>query len=878
VQSGRVALAIAAALAVFGHGAPRASAAVAGEGIHREITAVRTDSPLTIDGRLSEPAWARAPADDHFTQSFPEDGARPTLRTTVQVLYDDRALYLGIVADDPHPDEIMARLARRDSTPLSDAFSIVLDPRHDHDTGYWFWINAAGVLADGQLHSEHWNNINWDGVWSGKARIGEHGWSAELRIPYSILRFPHRAEHRWGLNVTRVVGRTKETMQWVHIPTTEQGNLSRAGHIVGLRGIDPGLVVELRPFAVARTETSMPSGGLLGVGYASGFHHEIAGGIDLKFGLTNNLTLDATVLPDFGQVEADAVVLNLSTYETHFPEKRPFFLESADLFETDIAMFYSRRIGERPSGLAEGSATVASDGVAGKVVDAPLAVPIWAAARVTGKLSRRFTLAALSALTGPEKLLVETDSGRRSTVEPAPARSYTAARGKYSFGGSSYLGFITTAMARTGELQDPAKDHDAIAESADGRWVSTDGTYRLYFQLAASHRLGGPTYEQDDPSCTPERCEQLSREDGTLQAPGDLGYAGEFGIRKVGGEHWLYWHRYELASPEFDVNDVGFENNWDYHTGHSDLTYREKKPFSVFQEAQADLTGQFSAGFDGHRRDLSVQLSGSALTRSYWWQNLQVGYMPRGTVTERETSDGARFELSDYIWTNASLTSDSRRTVTGSAYLGAGRDIHDDSWHFNASAGLDTRFIAPLELSLHGGFGMVEDDLRFVSCTDAERGVCSVRSQERSYVFADLDSGSLSLTLRGTLALTPEIALQAYAQLFSARGRYARHRCLPGQLGAHPLLARDELQPLAACPADLLIDPSGDDFSFTTLNANLVLRWELFPGATLIAVYTRAQRHDVELYGVRPEIGFGGLSTSAADEVLLAKLTWYWTR
>jgi len=876
VQSGRAVVAVAAAAAILGPGAQPARGGVAGAGKHREIVAARADHAPKIDGDLSDPAWARAQPTERFTQSFPVDGAPPTMQTSLRILFDDDALYIGVIASDPDPNQIVARLARRDRTPLSDDVSIVIDTRHDHDTGYWFWINAAGVLADGQVHDDNRTNHDWDAVWSGKAKIGAHGWTAELRIPYSILRFPVRDVHQWGLNVTRHVGRTKETIQWVHIPRTERGNLSRAGHIVGLRGLRPGRALELRPFAVVRTETEMPNGGLLGVSNDAGFENGLTAGLDLKYSLTNNLTLDATVFPDFGQVEADAVVLNLSTYETQFPEKRPFFLENADLFNTDIRLLYSRRIGQRPSGLVEGSDARSADGAEAEVVRAPLAVPIWAAGRVSGKISPRFTIAALNALTGPEKLVVETGDAARSTIEPAPVRNYTAARGKYSLGGSSYLGFIATALARTGELDDPAVDHDAAAESLDGRWVARDGTYRLYFQVASSHRIGGPTYQERDPACTPETCEQLSRTDGTLQAPGDIGYAGEFGGGKVGGEHWLLWSRYEFASPEFDVNDVGFENDWDYHNGNATLTYREKKPFSIFQEAQADLNGLCSFGYDGFLRDAAVQLTGQGLTRGFWSQNLRLGFLPSGTYTERETSDGARFERTDYVWSRATLATDSRRWAFGHVGISGGGALNDEAWHLGVESSVGARFAAPLELSLKASFNLQEDDLRVISCTDQTRGVCSVRSQRRSYVFADLDSGSLSLTLRGTLAMTPEVSLQAYAQMFAARGHYARPRCIAGQLGAHPNLRRDELEPIDACPAGAGL--GDDDFSFSTVNANLVLRWEFSPGATLIGVYTRAQRHDALLYGARPVLDFSGLGGSATEEVILAKLTWYWSR
>jgi len=298
---------------------PSARAGVAGNGREKSVRAARVTKPPVIDGKLNDAAWQSVPGDDRFTQRFPDDGAAPTKRTLLRLVYDDKALYIGITALDDQPQQIVARTARRDNKVDSDSITIVLDTRHDHDTGYEFWINAAGVLADGQMHDDNRLNSSWNGVWYGKARVNSHGWTAELKIPYTILRFAKRGKQVWGLNVTRYVSRSKETMQWVHIPQNEQGNLSRAGHLVGLDGIEPPRRLELRPFALTGISALLPRGGGLGIGPMRTTKPYVAIGVDLKYGLTPNLTLDATVFPDFGQVEADPVFLNLSTFEVFLP-------------------------------------------------------------------------------------------------------------------------------------------------------------------------------------------------------------------------------------------------------------------------------------------------------------------------------------------------------------------------------------------------------------------------------------------------------------------------------------------------------------------------------------------------------------------------------
>ncbi len=869
-----------AACVVGHHGA--VCVAPTGERRHKQVRATRTATPPTIDGAIDDPVWARAVADDRFTQKFPDDGGKPSFRTTIQVLYDDREVYFAVHAYDPKPSAIVAQLARRGNTVESDYVSIVLDARHDHDTGLWFWINAAGVIADGQISDDNRTNTNWSGVWRGYSKITRDGWTAELAIPLSILRFSNTHEQQWGFNLTRGVSRKREIIQWVHIPQTEQGNLSRAGHISGISGLDLKRTFELRPFVVMRGASTLPRGGLLGVGSDASLDQALTTGLDLKLGLTNNLTLDATVLPDFGQVEADAVVLNLSTFETRFAEKRPFFLENADIFQTDLRMFYSRRIGGRTTGLVPGSTVKAEDGTTLQVTDAPLAVPIWAAGRVSGKIGSRFTVAALDALTGPESVTAVDGNGVARTVEPTAARNYGALRGKYSLGGSSYLGFIATSLTRLGEVDQPSADHDAYAEALDGRWVASDGAYRAYFMLGASHRVGGPRYtdagqvDAGGAPCSDATCSRISRADGTRQSPGDTGVAGETGGGKVGGDHWLFWGNYRFASPHFDVNDVGFESDWDYHRTYLQATYREREPFSRFQNGSIRLSFNGTLGFDGLRKENVFTLFGQTLTRQFWGQSVYLGYRPRGTWTTRETSDGARFERSDWMFGGIVLASDSRRKMTGRIGLDMGASTIDNTRSLGLNASLDMRVIAPLEVSMSGNAGVLLDSLRYVSCADAAGDACSLRSASRDYLMARLDTGQMSLTLRGTWALSTTLALQVYSQLFAARGRYHDYGAMLRQLGGRPFLGRSDLSATTYTgdrDGDGIKD---DDFEFATLNANVVMRWEPTPGTTLIGVYTRSQNGAVDLAGASPALSFSSLRRGGVAEVVLVKLTLFY--
>jgi len=874
VEWGAVVGRIAVLAAALAGAAGDAGAATVGEGMHRTLAAARTSHPPVIDGDLSDPAWAAAVPSDDFTQIYPIDGAAPTMATEVRVLYDDHALYIGVLCHDPEPDRIAARLARRDETIESDHVAITLDPRHDHDTGYWFWLNAAGVEADAQLYDDLRSSDSWDGVWRGAARIHAGGWSAELAIPWTILRFPHRPVHTWGFNVKRFVARTKETMQWVRVPPSVNAWLSRAGHLTGLAGLDPPRALELRPFAVASAHLDLGGDG-------ASLRPAGSVGLDAKHAVGDDLTLDLTLLPDFGQVEADPAVLNLSTFETFFPEKRPFFLESSDLFVTDVKLFHSRRIGQRGSRLGEGDATTTGDGRPATVVEAPLAAPIWGAARLTGRLGPRLTIAALDALTGPETVDVEDAAGQGSSIRPTPVRDYAALRGKYSFGVSNYLGFLGTTMVRGGEVADPAGDHDAVAGSVDGRWVAADGTYRAFFDAAVTARIGGPAWVEEREAaapCSAATCTPIDRADGGLQQPGDLGFGAMAGLAKAGGRHWVGWLIYNSRSPRFDANDVGFEPEWDLHRFNLDTSYREQQPFGPFQSGAVRGWATATAGWDGLLQDVAVGTGVSATTRGFWSHSLGVSWRPPHTFTRRETSDGARFERSDWASIEASTASDSRAWLRGSLTAGIGASPSDTTWGPWLSLAGAARPSSPLEVSLAVSAAMTEDQLRFHDCTASDGRACSQLSPRRDYRFADLDSGSLSLTARLSWALSTRLSLQGWAQLFAARGRWMRYREITGLAGARPWLARSALRP-STSPGDA--DGDGikdDDFAWSSLSTNLVLRWEPSPGSALTLVYTLAQRVDRSLAGERPEIAFTGLAGAAGEHILLLKASWYFAR
>jgi hypothetical protein len=356
------------------------------ERIIPELRATRINPTApALDGNLDDPCWHGSDLQlaRDFIQREPDEGKAATESTVVAVVYDDHAVYFAFWCYDDEPDKIDRQLVRRDRWGESDVVTVRLDPYHDHQTGYRFDISAAGVMRDCRLYNDINSDYSWDGVWDSAVKMQPWGWSAEIKIPFHSLRFADKPDQTWGMNVTRYISRRNESPWWAFSPSEDGGFVSKFGHLSGLTGIKPSRHLEILPYAMGSIETepkdeSNPDGR----GYMKNT------GFDLKYGIASNLILDVAVNPDFGQVELDEPVLNLSAYETYYEEKRPFFIEGANLFDTRFGIFYSRRIGRPPNGDIEDEDDRYYDPNFDYYTNYPNAVTILNAAKLTGKLKR----------------------------------------------------------------------------------------------------------------------------------------------------------------------------------------------------------------------------------------------------------------------------------------------------------------------------------------------------------------------------------------------------------------------------------------------------------------------------------------------------------
>ena len=362
-------------------------------GSRKQATAVSVaEGAIRVDGRLDEDTWQRAPAITDFVQKEPIEGAAPTERMEVQFAYDGSALYVGARMYSRAPSAIQAPMSRRDDvdTQMEHIF-VSLDTFLDRRTAYTFGVTASGVRFD-HFHrqdDEETADATFDPVWEARTSVDEKGWTAELWIPFSQLRFNDQEEQVWGLNVRRFTPTLEEQDDWVLVPRTDRAWASRFGDLRGIAGLRPTRRLELLPFVVGLSTSNAESGA--NNPFDNGFNLANRVGLDMKMGLGPNLTLQATVNPDFGQVEADPAEVNLTAIPTRFTEKRPLFTEDSQLLDLTRSFFYSHRIGAKPSGKASGD-----------FVDYPSATTILGAAKLTGRIRPRTSLGILVAVTNEE--------------------------------------------------------------------------------------------------------------------------------------------------------------------------------------------------------------------------------------------------------------------------------------------------------------------------------------------------------------------------------------------------------------------------------------------------------------------------------------------
>ncbi|MFL5576370.1 MAG: DUF5916 domain-containing protein [Gemmatimonadaceae bacterium] len=783
-------------------------------------TAVRAERVPVIDGREDDPVWRTAPATSDFVEFQPNEGKSPRFRTEFKAAYDDRNLYVFIRAFDPHPDSIMQALTRRDVRGPSDQLKVMVDAYHDRRSGFEFAVNPLGVKRDYAMYNDATEDLSWDGVWDVGTRVDSAGWTAEFRIPFSQLRYANKPEHVFGFAIWRDIERYKERTSWPLYRGSQSGISSQLGELRGIRDITPFHRLEVVPYAVAKN-VSVQRTGAPPDGADWGRVQKGAFGADVKYGVTPNLTLDLTVNPDFGQVEADPSEVNLTAFETFFDERRPFFVEGTGLYGFNVncsvvncrgeGLFYSRRIGRAPQ-------------LFGRYADdaSPNVTPILGAAKLTGRLPGGLNVGVLEAVTDRV-----TGTDRRTTE---PRSSYTVLRAQQELrGGATSIGVIATGVARAlDQWTEGYLRRDAYAGGVDVRHRWGRSRYEATASVTGSAVRGTPQaillaqqsaahlYQRPDDGLT------LDSARTTLVGDGEEVAFGKFGGNMVHFE--TSWQR---QSAGYELNDVGYLRRANQQSFNNWVGLNFRKPTRLYRQ----MSGNFNAwGYwtaAGLPTDRSLNTNWHVnLTNNMWVHTGVTLLQLPGSFCDNCARGGPAVRRSPAATFDATLQGDDRRSVVPSLSFDAAEGEDWASRNVTVNPQVELRPLPQLQLTLSAKWNRNDDDVQWLgNFTDASGTV--------HYAFARLEQETRSVGARVNYTATPTLSLQLYAEPFVSRGQYTKTR----ELSATPRATRYEDRYAAYTPpADT---PMG--FDVMQLRSNSVLRWEFRPGSTLFAVWTHGR-------------------------------------
>jgi hypothetical protein len=857
----------------------------------REAVAVRTATLPTIDGRLDEAVWRDTAPLSGFVQREPDEGKPATEDTEVRVLFDNEALYVGARMLDREPDRIVRRLSRRDGAAFSDSLTIILDPYHDHMTGAILTVSAAGALSDSLVANDTGTDASWDGVWEAAVSIDTGGWVAEIRIPLSQLRFAPGARQTWGFNISRYLQRRVESSYWNPFGANESRLISRCGHLTGLDGLVPRRHLDLLPYTSARLEqlgTIAP-----GNPFTDGTRVIGGGGLDLKWGVTSAFALDAAFNPDFGQVEADPAVVNLTAFETLFEERRPFFIEGMQLLrnfgqatgairarfgEDTPDLVYSRRIGRVPQGPASGD-----------FVDTPASATILGATKLSGRTASGWSISVFDAMTGREFARTD-DGGLRSRHQVEPFTNYFAARVRRELGPSAAIGGIATQVTR--DLSEPTLlallPRHAVTGGADaylylggGRdWVLNGALTgsRVSGDAAAIARLQHASaryFQRPDARHVSFDASQTSMS----------GWTGHVELTRSNRDVLVSLVTWAI-SPGFESNDMGFQTGADRIGAHA---------FVIWQKARADRFTRFR--YAGVAKFYNWNFGGERVGDGFYGEavaSLPNNWLLMGNAMVNRASRDDRFTRGGPIAARPSsrsvvlqVTTDERRAWS----LNFGTRLSQTSagnWTATVSPSLTVRPSPRLAASVGPEWARSRNTAQYVRAV-ADATATSTFGDR--YVFADLDRTDVSMVVRFNAIFTPRTSLQIYAQPFVAAGHYwgLKEFSTPGAYtfdlygvdggsSTYDPAARRFLidaDGTGAAPVFSVPDP---DFNVKSLRVNTVFRWEWRLGSTFYAVWTQQRADFANAGSLALGRDLSSLMRAPADNAFMIKVAYWFSR
>ena len=805
------------------------------------------DLNINIDGNFSETDWKTANWENQFIQYEPNEGKQPHQQTEFAILYDENNIYVAIKAIDKSPDSISMRLTRRDITD-GDMVGIMLDTYHDKRTAFNFIVSAAGVKSDFVMSNDgESEDLTWDPIWWVKTAKTKGGWNAEMRIPLTQLRFEEGAEQLWGMQVVRQIFRMDELSMWQPMKREKSGFVSQFGTMNGIKNIQPKNTLDVMPYLVARTERfeKEAANPFRESGKNSGFDV----GLDAKIGLTNFLTLDLTVNPDFGQVEADPSEVNLSTYETFFEEKRPFFIEGKNILSYKLAfgdgdmaaegLFYSRRIGRRPH--------YYPDLAGGEYTEVPDFTKILGAAKITGKTKDGWSIGVLESVTSAENAKIQgIGNGRTQIVEPLT--NYFVGRIQKDFNdGNTYFGGMFTAVNRS--INDSHLDFlhksaytggiDFVHKWNNKNWMIDAGLF--FSQVKGSEEAITNTQESYIRNFQRADADYLNYDPNRTSL---AGHGGKFTIGKLGG-NLKFAGIVSWKSPGLELNDIGFAQQVDNVLQVLWAGYRIYEPFSIFREINLNINQYNVWDFGGNLTTAGVNLNGFTQLTNFW--NAFAGFNFSGEQQFNSAlRGGPALLVPGYKNASFGMFSNQQKKLTlefrVSQYFSNEKDFRRIG-NYNLSIGY--RPLKTLRIDLSPGLSTYNDNLQYVSQSSF--------GDNTRYIFAHINRKTLNMSVRINFNISPDFSIQYWGQPFIATGEYSEFKYITDSKaeelsGRYQNYSANQISYNPASEAFYVDDNSNNsvdysfgnpDFNVKEFLSNLVLRWEYRPGSTFYLVWSQ---------------------------------------
>ena len=866
-------------------------------------TAAHRTTAILLDGKLDEAAWSAATPITEFRQIDPDEGKPASQRTEVRFLYDDDALYVGAkMHDTAGARGVVTRLVRRDGSFDSDFLQLVIDGYHDHLSRAFFELNPSGSKSDEIGIGTSCCDASWDPVWEASTRIDEDGWTAEIRIPFSQLRFSRDSVQTWGLQVRRFIKRRNEQDQWSFWGKTEAGGPWWFGHLEGVRVTRGSSHLELLPYVVSKS-TSVA--GAPGDPYDKHGRPTVRAGLDLKDRLTSNLTLDATFNPDFGQVEVDPAVLNLSAFETFFPEKRPFFVEGAQVFDFGdircnfcsnleaMRAFYSRRVGRSPTG-----ASLATDNYT--YADVPHATTILGAAKITGRTNTGYSLGLLNAVTGRATARVATPAGDRARQEVEPLADYFVGRLKRDYrDGNLVIGGVASGVARdidstfAPRLARHAElvGSDVYVTTRDKRYsfvangaftnVSGDSRAILARQLSSARYFQRPDRGAGTAGWLSGRLDSTST---ALRGAGLYTRAA----KETG--NWFGEASFSTRTPGYETNDYAFQQRADYIWYNANVGRIWTKPRRWYRQLIVLGGGQDQHSYEGDRTQAQFHGFVQETTPQFW--DVSAFYIDRpGVIDDRQLRGGPAVRVPHSRFVSANVGSDSRRALIGNASV---EYYHDALGGEASGVSVNATYRPASNVSI--SFGPSLNPSRpYAQYVTAVSDTTAALFYGTRYVFAALDQRTLGLDTRVSVTFTPTMTLELYVQPFFAAGRYfdfkeyAKPRTtsmlvygrdvgtIDTTRDEHGMVSAYSIDPDGAGPA-APFTISNPNFSQQSLRGNAVFRWEYRPGSVLYVAWTQSRAADAPFGDLDLARDRSALFAARPDNIFLVKASWWLPR